>query len=322
MASAILLKNDNCAHIAKSMTTRNHHNRNLSNQQHHLQRQQKRLVSSSFQQHHSSTTRPPMMSGHNNKMSKLLLLGDSLTQTSFEGWGGMLANLYQRRADILNRGMSGYNTRWYLRYAQDNGVWEESGNIVLVTIFFGANDAALIDQDPSKHVPPVEYGENLRTLITRTRESYPTAKILLIAPPPVHQGQRLEFQKMRYKEMATGIPERTSEHTLIYAQKCVEIAKEMKVPSLDMFDAMMKDGDGDFGQFLWDGLHFSKLGHEFVFEQLTLAIKTHYPGIAVEPDPATGQPNNSGSQCQDIPNNAPHHNEINYKEWEKAFEKK
>lgn len=263
-----------------------------------------------------------MMSGHNNQMSKLLLLGDSLTQTSFEGWGGMLANLYQRRADVLNRGMSGYNTRWYIKYAQDNGVWDEPGRVVLVTIFFGANDATLIDQDPTKHVPLAEYGENLKALIGKTRGSYPTAKILLITPPPIHREQRLEFQEMRYQEYATGIPERTSEHTLTYVQKCIEVSKELNVPCLDMFDAMMKDGDGDFGKFLWDGLHFSELGQKFVFEQLTLAIKTHFPGIAVRPDQITGQPNNSSSRCQDIPNNGPYHDDIDYKEWEKAFEKK
>jgi lysophospholipase L1-like esterase len=84
---------------------------------------------------------------------KILLLGDSLTQTSFDGWGGGLAHRYQRRADVLNRGMSGYNTRWYLQYGKDSGVWEESGNVALITIWFGANDASLVKENPHHHVP-------------------------------------------------------------------------------------------------------------------------------------------------------------------------
>ena len=93
---------------------------------------------------------------------KLLLLGDSLTQTSLNGWGGGLAHRYQRRADVLNRGMSGYNSRWYMQYAQDSGIWQETGNVVLTTIFFGANDASLAKLNPHHHVPVEEYEENLR----------------------------------------------------------------------------------------------------------------------------------------------------------------
>ena len=84
--------------------------------------------------------------------------------------GGGIANTYQRRADILNRGMSGYNTRWYLRYAQDNGIWEEedNDNVVLITIFFGANDASLEKENPHAHVPLDEYKQNIQTMISKS----------------------------------------------------------------------------------------------------------------------------------------------------------
>lgn len=88
-----------------------------------------------------------------SKRPKILLLGDSLTQTSFEGWGSGLAQRYQRRADVLNRGMSGYNTRWFLEYAKDNGIWEELGVVRLITIWFGANDASLEKHNPHHFVP-------------------------------------------------------------------------------------------------------------------------------------------------------------------------
>ena len=252
---------------------------------------------------------------------KILLLGDSLTQLSFEGWGSDLANRYQRRADVLNRGMSGYNTRWFLRYADDNGIWAEPGNVVLVTIFFGANDAALQEQDPAKFVPIPEYKDNLQQLITKTQTSYPKAKVLVITPPPVHKQQRLDFQRQRYGDKATGIPERTYDNTQKYAIACMEVAQETNVPYLDMFNAMVDEGGDDdgYGQYLCDGLHFNKVGHDFVFQKLLDAIESNYPGLVVTPDPVTGQANNCASKCIDLENSGPYHDEIDYKDWEKAF---
>lgn len=43
---------------------------------------------------------------------KIVLFGDSLTQYSFDskGWGAIIANHYQRKCDVFNRGYSGYTT--------------------------------------------------------------------------------------------------------------------------------------------------------------------------------------------------------------------
>ena len=45
---------------------------------------------------------------------RLVLFGDSITQWSFSdaGWGAKLAHWYARKADVINRGLSGYNTVW------------------------------------------------------------------------------------------------------------------------------------------------------------------------------------------------------------------
>ena len=44
----------------------------------------------------------------------VLVVGDSLVQRGFEtsGWVASLARAYARVADVVNRGYSGYNTRW------------------------------------------------------------------------------------------------------------------------------------------------------------------------------------------------------------------
>lgn len=74
-----------------------------------------------------------------------ILFGDSLTQYSLsrEGWGTGLADLYQRKADILNRGHETYNTRWALEIFGPLFAGDKGAPPALVTIFFGANDASI-----------------------------------------------------------------------------------------------------------------------------------------------------------------------------------
>lgn len=257
---------------------------------------------------------------------KILMLGDSLTQLCFEGpegWGRDLANRYQRRADVLNRGMSGYNTRWFLRYAKDYDLWNEPGKVVLVTIWFGANDAATLAQN----VPLDEYQTNLETMIDKAKESYPEAKILLIAPPPVALDQRNEYLQKQFGDKAKDMAVRTSEVTGKYAAKCVQVAKTKEIPCLDMFTEMITAEDKkddkpvDVSSYFWDGLHFSETGHKFVSTAVSKAIHTHFPTLEVRPCSITGQYNNSSSLCDDLENSGPYHDSIKSKRtWQEAFD--
>jgi lysophospholipase L1-like esterase len=254
---------------------------------------------------------------------KFLLLGDSLTQLCFEGWGSDLADVYQGRADVLNRGVSGYNSRWYLRYAEDTGIWDEPGKVALVTIFFGANDAVK-EFDPA-HVPLPEFTTNIEKIVDKVKESYPNSKILLIAPPPVHLGQRVAYQKKRWGDKATGVVERSSEITGTYAAACREVGKTKKVPCMDLFTAMRtaegNTDEDDNGRFFYDGLHFNKTGHKFVYDTLANAIHTHFPTMEVHPCPKTGQFNNSSSLCNDIENSGPYSDIVKAKrKWQEAFD--
>lgn len=240
----------------------------------------------------------------------ILLLGDSLTQLSFEGWGAKLANVYQRRADVLNRGYSGYNTKFYLNLPA-----EQLDNVVLAVIFFGANDAAIKDRDAHHHVPIEEYKDNLNKLVEKTRLT--TDNILLITPPPVHHEQRLAYQKQRYGDKATGILERTLEHTGLYADACLEVSVSLKLPCLDLYRSMLQQDD--WGAFLNDGLHFSDKGHEFVGDELLKAITEHFPGLHVQADPTTAQWCNSNSKCKELSSQGPYHDQIDHQNVQAAF---
>lgn len=113
----------------------------------------------------------------------IILFGDSITQQGFSGsttttspgWVSLLSNAYARRADVLNRGYSGYNTRHALDilptvFGSDDHGGKAGGDVLMVTVFFGANDASLPgDREHCQHVPIDEYESNLRRIVSSIR---------------------------------------------------------------------------------------------------------------------------------------------------------
>lgn len=119
----------------------------------------------------------------------IILFGDSITQSGFSGGGGsntpsagwvsLLSNAYARRADVLNRGFSGYNTRHALEVlssvfvSSDINVHSNANSndhVLMVAVFFGANDASLPgDREHCQHVPIDEYENNLRRIVQTIR---------------------------------------------------------------------------------------------------------------------------------------------------------
>lgn len=248
---------------------------------------------------------------------KILLMGDSLTQLAFEGWGATLANVYQRRADVLNRGCSGYNTTWYLRLPM-----ESFSNVCLVTLFFGANDAALKEFDAHHHVSVEDYTVNLQRIIDKVRDTYNCGdNILMITAPPVYHPKRFAFQIKKYGKKATGKLERTLENTGRYAQACRSVAATNKLPCLDLYADMQAaaDATGNWGRFLNDGLHFSPEGHELVGKAVLQKINASFPHLAVEADARTDQWANSASLCSGLAADGPYHDDIDYKDPSKAL---
>jgi len=49
-----------------------------------------------------------------NALDTIMLLGDSITQGGWQagGFAQRLAYVYARKLDVINRGLSGYNTEW------------------------------------------------------------------------------------------------------------------------------------------------------------------------------------------------------------------
>ncbi|GJN13013.1 hypothetical protein PR202_ga31346 [Eleusine coracana subsp. coracana] len=103
---------------------------------------------------------------------RLVLFGDSITEQSFRprGWGAALANTYSRKADVVVRGYGGYNTRWALFLIHHIFPLADIARPLATTIFFGANDAALLGRTSERqHVPVSEYKDNLKMIVNHLK---------------------------------------------------------------------------------------------------------------------------------------------------------
>ncbi|XP_027168263.1 GDSL esterase/lipase At5g62930 [Coffea eugenioides] len=235
---------------------------------------------------------------------QIVLFGDSITEQSFRsgGWGAALADTYSRKADIVNRGFGGYNTRWALFLLHHLFPLGSATPPVAATILFGANDAALLGRTSARqHVPVDEYKENLRRMVQHLKECCSTMLIVLITPPPVDEEGRKEYARALYGEKAMKLPERTNETAGLYAEKCVELARELDLPSINLW-SKMQEMDGWQKKFLSDGLHLTKDGNAVVYQEVVRVFsETWLP-------------------ASKMPYDFPHHSEIDPENPGKAFQ--
>ncbi|XP_026700936.1 isoamyl acetate-hydrolyzing esterase 1 homolog [Athene cunicularia] len=194
---------------------------------------------------------------------RIVLFGDSITEFSFQenGWGASLAERLVRKCDVVNRGLSGYNTRW-AKLVLPRLITKSAESTVAVTIFFGANDSALKDLNPKQHVPLEEYAANLKSMIHYLKSVDITEdRIILITPPPLQES-------VWEKEcLAKGDQlNRRNATTGEYAHACVQVARDCGTDVLDLWTLMQKNQD--FSSYLSDGLHLSTKGNSFLAAQL------------------------------------------------------
>ncbi|XP_060191262.1 GDSL esterase/lipase At5g45920 isoform X1 [Lycium barbarum] len=209
---------------------------------------------------------------------KIYLFGDSITEMSFDdgGWGASLVKHFNRTVDVVLRGYSGYNTRWALKVIEK--VFPETEESPLaVTVFFGANDACLVNRCSAfQHVPIDEYKQNLHSIVSFLKGRWPTTQIILISPPPIDEPARLLYP---FTENKLRLPERTNEAAGNYAKACLAVAAECGVVAVDLWTRMQQI-PGWQTACLSDGLHLSQTGNKIVFEEILEALKKK--GLSLE----------------------------------------
>ncbi|KAG8445621.1 hypothetical protein GDO86_010413 [Hymenochirus boettgeri] len=217
------------------------------------------------------------MSGRMIFWPRVVLFGDSITQFAFEanGWGSGLANKLVRKCDVLNRGLSGYNSRWAkLLLPRLIAKTNQSDCIVAITIFFGANDSSILEENPQQHVPLEEYMENLRSMILYLKSvQIASDKVILITPPPLHEPSWekqccLKGSKLNRSNVAAGL----------YAKACVQVGYQFGIDVVDLWSEMQSSGQ-DFKVYLSDGLHLSAEGNSFLESRLWTILERKLSGL-------------------------------------------
>ncbi|KAI0048543.1 SGNH hydrolase [Auriscalpium vulgare] len=220
-----------------------------------------------------------------NIQDTVILFGDSLTEGSWthNGIGARLTNRYSRKWDVLNRGLSGYNTEWALPVLRQFLAKVPAQPLVpqvrLLVIWFGANDAVL--PHSPQHVTIARFGENLRTMVrlvaSPTSSHYaPDTKIVLITPPPVNTVQR--GANLAGREPPLEL-DRTFERTREFAEEVGRVGQSEGVPVVDvwtpMWEAAGKEEKALEG-YLYDGLHLNEAGYKIVWEALLATIRKNF----------------------------------------------
>ncbi|XP_062981897.1 isoamyl acetate-hydrolyzing esterase 1 homolog [Elgaria multicarinata webbii] len=211
---------------------------------------------------------------------RIVLFGDSITEFSFQenGWGASVAHRLARKCDVLNRGLSGYNTRW-AKIVLPRLIYKESNakNTIAVTVFFGANDSALKDVNPKQHVPLDEYADNLKSMIQYLKSvDIPEDKIILVTPPPLHE-MTWEKECIAKGEKLNRFNSTTGE----YANACVKVARDCGTDVIDLWTLMQKNNQG-FSCYLLDGLHLSGEGNNFLANQLWSLLEQRTSTLPVQ----------------------------------------
>ena len=240
------------------------------------------------------------------KMKKILLLGDSLTQGGTDdegGWAQRLSSRYSRRADVLNRGLSGYQTGWTLDVLDELLEDVKGADVWFATLWFGANDACIPAEqgggDPRRHVPLADFKNNLLEIGEKLLQV--TDCLIVMTAPPIFEKQLVDHGVRKYGKYVAG---REQSVTKQYAEAATEVATELfvkyksdankKITCIDMNALFSPVKHVVF----YDGLHFNGGGQRMIYESLVSKLEDSelFPDMALATDPERGIFGNSGAQ--------------------------
>lgn len=199
--------------------------------------------------------------------------------------------------DVINRGMSGYNTSQCL-FQLPQAFLPPGPNvapIAYVIILLGANDAVINGPTANQGIALSNYRDNLATIATHPIFTAHGASILIVTPPPLNE---IHTSKL---DLAWGhaAPIRTAKRSAAYSQAAREVAVQTGATVIDLWKGIMnravemcpewKDGkmkgppwlgDPDCGlqgglkELLPDGLHMNGEAYQIL---ASLILKHIHP---------------------------------------------
>ncbi|EQC40298.1 hypothetical protein SDRG_02200 [Saprolegnia diclina VS20] len=197
----------------------------------------------------------------------ILMLGDSITELGADpnllGYQVLLTHAYQRKADVVNRGMSARTTRWWVaqlpRVVAD---WEHK-HPSLISIFLGVNDASVPGNTPL-HVPLNEFEANVHSLLNGFSAAFPACAFVLVTPSAV--DERSPWGTLWKNDRAAT-----------YAASVLALGIARRVPVVDLYTPT----EANLNLF-FDGLHLGKEGNVLLHQLWLNAVRSHLPHLAPE----------------------------------------
>lgn len=176
---------------------------------------------------------------------------------------------------VHNAGVGGNTTR-DARKRFERDVLRHKPKVIVMQ--FGINDAIVnVWKNPPATEPRVtlaEYLDSMRFMVTTARQQQ--AKVILMTTNPIRWTPTLKgiYGKPPYNPDAQdGLD---SPHLAVYNEALRELAKELKVPIVDVraaYPAFAADHKTSIDGLLLDGMHPNDLGHQLVTELLVPAIR-------------------------------------------------
>ncbi|KAK5118346.1 hypothetical protein LTR62_002859 [Meristemomyces frigidus] len=241
-------------------------------------------------------------------MEQFILFGDSITQQCFSptqtfSFGAALGDAYIRRLDVVNRGLSGYNTTQALRALPFCIPKPEQAKVRFLALFWGANDARIAGSPggPSQTVASEEFRRNLEAMVRHPCvTAHRNIRIILLTTPPIDERRNSKDDHDHYPGLG-GTLRRTAMNTAAYAAAVRQVGRKLGVAVLDIHSAMLAraghslsdpnstdDGTPLLGSmnaeanntlqsYLHDGLHFSGEGYRVLFDEMMAFISQTWP---------------------------------------------
>ncbi|CAK7238741.1 MAG: hypothetical protein STHCBS139747_000159 [Sporothrix thermara] len=247
-------------------------------------------------------------------LPQVVLFGDSLFQGAPEMLDGFslqaaLETHCIRRYDVVNRGLSGYNTSQALRALPSIFPRPPSEpspftpKIAYLVVLLGANDAALPAAVDNQHVSLDKYEANLKAIITHENiQAYKPKKILVVTPPPVDGIRLNEYERInsgrtttsrqalvtaKYAEAARRVAQSVPDATVVDLHKALMDLAISRTAGYDPKSGLVLGDEaggqrGYLSKLLTDGLHLSGEGYRVLFEELRPHIDPPNPRQTME----------------------------------------
>ncbi|ESW12327.1 hypothetical protein PHAVU_008G103600 [Phaseolus vulgaris] len=199
---------------------------------------------------------------------QIVLFGSSIVQFSFDngGWGGILASLYARKADIILRGYSGWNSRQALDVLDEVFPKDAPVQPSLVIVYFGGNDSVHPHSSGlGPHVPLEEYLENMRKIANHLKSLSDHIRIIFLTSPPINE----ELLRKKLSATQSG---RTNESCGEYADALMELSEELNIKAINLWSAIQTRDDWLDVSFT-DGVHLSAEGSKVVVKEILRILR-------------------------------------------------